>query len=54
MVTYRTKGGHFFLSSSLSNIFSKISCIFQKKSVILHKISCARQFENKLSLRSLA
>ena len=28
MVTYHTKGGYFFLSSSLSNIFSKILGIF--------------------------
>ena len=37
LITYRTKGGHFFLSSLLSNIFPKISCIFRKKNVILQK-----------------
>ena len=31
MVTYRTKGGHFFLSSSLSNIFQKMLASFRRK-----------------------
>ena len=34
--------------------FPENACIFQKKNISLHKISCARQFESKLSLRSLA
>ena len=34
--------------------FPIIPCIFQKKSVSLQKISCARQFVSKLTLLSLA
>ena len=54
MVTYRTKGGHCcFIFLTLKH-FPENACIFQKKNISLHKISCARQFESKLSLRSLA
>ncbi|MEH2806768.1 hypothetical protein V7T09_01640 [Segatella copri] len=48
-------GGLIFLFISLIlNHFSIILCIFQKESVSLQKIGGTRQFESKLSLRSLA
>jgi len=43
----------FVISFSLKH-FSIILCIFQKESVSLQKIGGTRQFESKLSLRSLA
>jgi len=52
-----TKKPFFFAFSVISfplKHFSIISYIFQKKSVSLQKISCTRQSESKLSLRSLA
>ena len=38
----------------LSNILVRISFVFQIFFLSLHKISCTRQFESKLSLRSFA
>ena len=52
--THRASEDTPFLSPSPSNIFPQNLCIFQKKSVSLQKKSCTRQFESKLSLRSLA
>lgn len=49
------EGYTFFLSSFLHyKVFLSFLCNFQKKNVSLQKISCTRQFESKLSLRSLA
>ena len=46
---------HLFLFISLTlKHFSRISCIFQKKSVSFQKISCVRQSVSKLTLRSFA
>ena len=44
----------FFVISLTLKHFSIIPCFCQKKSVSLQKKSCTRQFESKLSLRSLA